>query len=199
MWWLPVLNLLLITSLITTLAIDQSACWLRHRLRGGRASAVFCDTSRSVAQNFAVSQENNFFDNEDLNHLSAESLFQRAKLFSEWLVEYKTVQWCRAQAENIVESDLNEARFHLANAELFDLVMGDGRKGNQELDRADRYLTEAQTLTSDKVKSMVESIRGELTALRLDLGPKESISRDRLEHLKFELDRLIDGVHFGRM
>ena len=58
------------------------------------------------------------------------------KVFNEWLMEYNTSQWELFRALSPAETDLIEARFHVANAEVFTDGISENDRAIKELDRA---------------------------------------------------------------
>jgi hypothetical protein len=195
---LPLLNFFFVLVLITFLALRHSAsvfapaktrfepvsndpyhgrfhaesdpAWSRIRLGSGRGTA--------------------------LGHLS--DLWQRSMIMKEWLLEYQTSYWGNIYAARGAESDLAEARFHVANAEVFGAAMGEKQRAKIELDRADRYLQKAVPLVADNTVPALEAIRNELTAAKTDLETVDPRIQTNDERIKADLDRAIASLHGKR-
>src|SRR5262245_33790059 len=77
--------------------------------------------------------------NYDLN-LAAQldNLWQRSIIMQQWMLENKTSAWQRMHPTSGAEADLVEARFHVANAEVFAAALGEKTKTQLELDRAEK-------------------------------------------------------------
>ncbi len=118
-------------------------------------------------------------------------LWQRSIIMQQWMLEYKTSAWQRMRPSSGAEADLIEARFHVANAEVFSAALGEKTKTKMELDRAEKYLIAARPLVADLIVPAVESIRQELEGAKLNLTSIGPENRDHYEKIKTELDHLI--------
>jgi hypothetical protein len=132
-----------------------------------------------------------------LGYLS--DLWQRSMIMKEWLLEYHTTDWERIYATRGPENDLLEARFHVANAEVFGAATGEKQRAKVELDRADRYLQKAVPLVADNTLLALEAIRNELTAAKMDLETVDPKTQTSDERIKAHLDRVINSLHGKRL
>ena len=199
MWRLPLLNFLFVLVLITFLALQHSA-------------SVFAPAETRYEPVSNGSYRGRFYAESDqawssirlasglgtaLGHLS--DLWQRSMIMKEWLLEYQTSYWERIDAARGAESDLVEARFHVANAEVFGAAMGEQQRAKIELDRADRYLQKAVPLVADNTLPALEAVRNELTAAKMDLETVDPKTQTGDERIKADLDRVINSLHGKRL
>jgi hypothetical protein len=110
------------------------------------------------------------------------------------MLETETTYWETLRAKSGAEADLVEARFHLANAEVFAAAMGDPQKATIELDRAEGYLVAAQPSVEKNTLPAMALIKKEIGAARLNLESINSENFDGYERLKIDLDHLIKIV-----
>jgi hypothetical protein len=135
---------------------------------------------------------NRLINDYDLNVIGQlDQLWQRSIMMQQWMLEYKTSSWQSMHAPSGAEADLIEARFHVANAEVFGAALGEKTKTKVELDRAENDLIAARPLVADPILPAVESIRQELEGAKTDLTSIRSESRDHYEKIKTDLDHLI--------
>jgi hypothetical protein len=139
-------------------------------------------------ENWAITR---ISDAEDAAASHLMDMSNRAQVMTEWWLELNTTRWLRDQPMNVSAMDLVEARYHVANAEVFDVAMENIQRAAAELDRADSYLSEAQTQVDDRIRPAIATIRAELMGLRSDGGTKTWEIEERLEAIKLKLDRLI--------
>ena len=118
-----------------------------------------------------------------------EQTWQRVKIFDEWLIEYNTSQWEILRASSPVETDLLQARYHVANAEVFTEAMREKSRAIKELDRAADSLQAAEPLVNRRLAPQLASIRRELAAA--ESTGLASVSTPPLETIKVDLDRLL--------
>ncbi len=116
-------------------------------------------------------------------------------IMKEWLLEYETTYWEGIYAARGAENDLVEARFHVANAEVFGAATGEKQRAKVELDRADRYLQKALPVVGDNALLALEAIRNELTAAKMDLETLDPTTQTSDERIKADLDRVINSLH----
>jgi hypothetical protein len=195
MWRLPLLNFLFVLVLITFLALQHSA-------------AVFAPTETRYEPVSNDSYHGRFHVESDqlwsrirlgrglgtaLGQLN--DLWQRSMIMKEWLLEYQTSYWGNIYAARGAENDLVEARFHVANAEVFGAAMGEQQRAKVELDRADRYLQKALPLIAVNTLPAVEAIRKELSAAKMDLGMAHPNIQTSDERIKMDVDRVINSLH----
>ncbi|MGH7928190.1 MAG: hypothetical protein ACREQV_10370, partial [Candidatus Binatia bacterium] len=116
-------------------------------------------------------------------------LWQRSMILPEWIVEYQTIKW-RSQAAGGAKFDLAQARFHVANAEVFDVAMGEAQRARLELERAANYLLESEALITGELNPILESIRQEIVAAEIDSITTSPDNTERYEKIKAELDHI---------
>ena len=176
---LPFLNFCLVVFLITLLGIQRSVSVFRPT-NGG-----------SVLTNYDT-----YPTRSDVHHGFGrpagylKNLWQRSVVLREWMLEYETINWGRLQAASGAKADLAEARFHVANAEVFDVAMGEAQRANLELERAQNYLLETQPLIVGKLIFTLKSIRQEVEAARVDSQTTGSIDIERYERIKTDLNHM---------
>jgi hypothetical protein len=121
--------------------------------------------------------------------------WRRAILFEEWRMDYTAAQWDLFRASTRVETDLIDARFHVANAEVFTDAMHQSDRAINELVRADSLLQDAQSGAQDFMTDRLHSVRAEIKAAEARERTEDGTSTVRFETLKREIDRLIDRLH----
>jgi hypothetical protein len=198
-WRLPLLNFLFVLVLITFLALQHSASVFAPAEPGYESISYDPYQRRSHAESDQVWSGIHLVGGlgSALGHLS--DLCQRSMFMKEWLLEYQTTYWKRIDAARGAESDLVEARFHVANAEVFGAATGEKQRAKVELDRADRYLEKALPVVGDNTLLALEAIRNELTAAKMDLETVDPKTQTGDERIKADLDRLINSLHGKRL
>lgn len=121
--------------------------------------------------------------------------WRRAILFEEWRMEYTAAQWDLFRASTRTETDLIDARFHVANAEVFTDAMHQNERAIKELVRADLLLQDAQSAVQDFMTDRLHSVRAEIKAAEAKERTEDGTSTVRFETLKQDIDRLIDRLH----
>lgn len=185
---LPVLNLIFLLILITVLAIHHSATVLapdksaleRVSYEPGGPN----DGSWGAKVQIAV------------DYLG--SLWGRALIIKQWTLEYRAASLTSMFAPRGAESDLAEARFHVANAEVFSSATGEIQKAETELDRADDYLQKAIPLVAAKLRPTLNAIRQEVSEAKLELQSADPESESD-EQIKVDLDWAIAALHDKRL
>jgi hypothetical protein len=174
---LPFLNFCLMIFLITLLAVQHSI-------------AVF-HPKRAVYESIGYMPEPRYHGAHLLEGRigSLADFWQRSMILSEWLLEYQTIRWSD-QAPSSPKFDLAQARFHVANAEVFDVAMDEAQRARLELERAENYLRESETLIRGALRPTLESIRQELMAAEADAKAKSLHNAERYEKIKTELDQI---------
>jgi hypothetical protein len=196
MWKLPFLNLCFVLLLTTFLT-------MQHSVTGPNSRYVFVDYAREQSRSHPafVPAWNDSPPNDALRISIAYigNLLQRSMIIREWMLESETTYWETVGAARSAEADLVEARFHLANAEVFAAAMGDQQKARIDLERAENYLIMDQPSVEKNALPVLATIKKEIGAARLEL---ESINSENFEHyerLKIDLDRLIKTVRSQRL
>jgi hypothetical protein len=125
-------------------------------------------------------------------------LARRSTIIKDWYLENQTSSWERMRLAPAVETDLFEARFHVANAEAVSAATGDTRWIESELDRADGYLQSALKTIANDLRPFVRAIRIELADAKLEIEEDSPDTDIRDEQIKTDMDWLIDAVHDRR-
>jgi hypothetical protein len=110
-------------------------------------------------------------------------------------MEYTAAQWDLFRASTRTETDLIDARFHVANAEVFTDAMHQNERAIKELVRADLLLQDAQSAVQDFMTDRLHSVRAEIKAAEAKERTEDGTSTVRFETLKQDIDRLIDRLH----
>lgn len=186
MWRQPFINLFFILILITFVALRHSASVLAP---GGKVDAQSNDNP-GWAQVDAAVNDTSKKAIDDLRNL-----WQRTMIMKEWMVEYQAASWENMLAPRGAASDLLDARFHVANAEVFGAATGEIQKAETELDRADRDLQTALPLVSASLLPAINAIRKELGDAKLQLENLEPGTATADEHIKADLDQAIVSLH----
>jgi hypothetical protein len=192
MWRYPFFNLCFVVLVITLLSIQHSA-------------AVFGPAAHiRLATRGDYSEENGFTsEGESRRSLRIPAEFRRAaafladtwrrgKVFNEWLMEYNASQWEIFRASSPAETDLLEARFHIANAEVFADAMSESDRAIKELDRAAISLQEMQTLVKPNLALQLTTLSAEITAAEMNEKKGAVFSTAPFETIKANLDHLIE-------
>jgi predicted component of type VI protein secretion system len=114
------------------------------------------------------------------------------------MLESETTYWETVGASRGAEADLVEARFHLANAEVFDAAMDDQQKARIELKRAENYLIVDRPSEKNALPGLA-TIKKEIDAAILDLESINSKNLERYERLKIDLDHVIATLRSQRL
>jgi hypothetical protein len=199
MWRLPLLNFFFVLVVITFLALQHSASVFAP------AETGYESISYDPYETHARALSGQAWNGDPLGgryrialgHLS--DLWQRSMIIKEWLLEYQTTYWERIDAARGAENDLVEARFHVANAEVFGAAMGEQQRAKIELDRADHYLQKALPVVGVSTLPALEAIRKELSAAEMDLEMTDPKTQTRDERIKADLDRVINSLHGKRL
>ena len=197
MWRYPFFNLCFVIFVITLLSIQHSA-------------TVFGPAAHSrLVTRGNHSEENGFtLDGESPRSLRIPAEFSRAaaflndtwrrgKVFNEWLMEYNTSQWEILRASSLAETDLLEARFHIANAEVFMEAMSESDRAIKELDRAATSVHGVQTLIKPNLAAQFTTINAEITAAEMDEKKGAVFSTRQFETIKANLDHLIEVLRLS--
>jgi hypothetical protein len=198
MWQLPFLNLCFVAFLITHVAIQHSVSVFRPTESN---YVLFTDDpvpSRTRVGFESASKTSPFRDGLGGAIDYLRDLWRRSIILREWTLERQTSYWGAIRAASGAETDLVEARFHVANAEVFDAAMGQKQRAKVELERAENYLFETQPLIVDKLRPALEKIRQELGAAKVDSESMFFEDSERYERIKSDLDHMIERVRFTK-
>ena len=188
MWRDPFLNLCFVVLVITLLAVQHSA-------------GVFGPAAHSGA---VTGLEGEF-----PTRLRAPASFGRATallneawrhgiVFEDWWMEYNASQWELFNASSPAETDLLEARFHLANAEVFTEAMSENGRASTELARAQKSLAAAQAIVKADLNRRWTTVREEIAAAEITEQTEADFSTVPFETIKADLDRLIEIVRASK-
>jgi hypothetical protein len=198
MWRLPFLNLCF-ALLLTTLLTMQHSVWVAEPDSG----YVLVNYDRKQSRSHSVFEPgwNDSPPNDPLRISTGflGDLWRRSIMMREWMLECETTYWETLRAASGAEADLIEARFHLANAEVFAAAMGDPQKATIELGRAQSYLLLAQPSVKKDALPILATIKEEIGAITRDLETINLENFDRFERLKIDLDHLIETVRSQRL
>ena len=131
---------------------------------------------------------------DDLN-----GFWQRAMIMRQWIIEYETANWGKVHANSGAEDDLVEARFHVANAEVFGVALVQKQRAKAELDSADRYLQKALPLVAQDMMPVLKAIEKEVSDAKTDLQTADDDAETSDEQIKTDLDWAIASLHGERL
>ena len=124
--------------------------------------------------------------------------WRRAILFEEWQMDYTASEWDLFRASTRAETDLIDARFHVANAEVFGDAMHQNDRAIKELGRADLLLQDAQATGQAVMTAGLHSVRAEIEAAEAKERTVDETSAVPFETIKHDIDRLIDSLHASK-
>jgi hypothetical protein len=197
MWRNPFLNLSFIVLVITLLAVQRSVTQFgpdRHtgwEVGDGWPGRDFISAGKvagSLPAPPSVRRAAGLLDD----------IWHRGVIFNEWLMEYNTSRWDIFHASTPAEGDLIEARFRVANAEVFTEGLNKNDRAIQEFARAAKFLEEAQPLVKGSAARQLTAIRGEITAAELKEQTEKNFSTVPFETIKANLDHLIEIVRVSQ-
>ena len=189
MWRQPLMHLFFILILITFVAIRHSASVF---VPGEKVDA-WSEDNPGWAQGDAAVADKSQMAIDDLRNL-----WQRTMILKEWMVEYQAASWESLFAPRGAASDLLDARFHVANAEVFGAATSEIQKAESELERADRDLQTALPLVTASMLPALNAIRKELSDAKLQLENLEPGTATADEQIKADLDQAIASLHGER-
>jgi hypothetical protein len=198
MWRHPILNLCFVIVVITVLNLRHSVSVFGPTAHG------WIETDRDAAQGYAyMSDGERPMDLRSAASLSRATSFlqdtwHRGMVIKEWLMEYNTAQWEIFSSSSPAETDLLEARFHVANAEVFTEAMSENERAIKELIRAETSLQAVQTLVKPNLAPQLTTIRDEVTAAEGLERTKATFTRAPFETIKTDLDHLIERVRVSK-
>jgi len=198
MWRCPFLNFCLIILLITFCAIQHSVAVFGP---AGHASAA-SDSDSSQRFAFALDGKRPGSLQPPASYTRAaaflDDTWHRGMVFEEWWMEYNASQWELFNASSPAETDLIEARFHVANAEVFTDAMSENDRAIEELDRAATLIHAAQTIVKAGVAAQLTIIGEELTAAEIREQTEDAFAGVPFETIKTNLDHLIEIVRLSK-
>lgn len=123
--------------------------------------------------------------------------WRRGMMIKQWLMEYNTSEWELLSTSNPVETDLLEARFHIANAEVFTEAMSENDRALNELVRAEAAIRAVHTLNKQNLAPQLTTIKDEITDAET-LERTNTFARVPFETIKSDLDHLIQIVRLSK-
>ncbi|HVO94063.1 MAG TPA: hypothetical protein VMT22_14530 [Terriglobales bacterium] len=197
MWRYPFMNLCFVIVVITVLALQHSASVFGPMAHGD--SLTDSDLSREFGYTSAGESSRGLRAPAGFHRAAGflRDTWRRGMVIKEWLMEYNTSQWEIFNASNRAESDLLEARFHVANAEVFTEAMSEGDRALKELVRAESALKAAESLIGPHLAQQLESIDVELAAAETS-ERQSAFNGVPFETIKTELDHAIGSVRAAK-
>jgi cellobiose-specific phosphotransferase system component IIA len=120
-------------------------------------------------------------------------------LIEEWRLQSKADCWELVRPAGGAKRNLLEARFHVANAEVFAAATGDIHRAHAELDRAGDYLQNALPLVTGNMQSTINAIRNDVIHAKSALETEDTAAKSTDEQIKSELDGAIVALHRNRL
>lgn len=117
--------------------------------------------------------------------------WHRSMAFEEWWLDYSASQWELSNASSPVESDLLEARFHVANAEVLTDALSENDRAMKELARAETSLDAARAIADRNVGPQLSAVSKEIAPAETHEQTQDAASTVPLEAIKADLDHLI--------
>jgi len=196
MWRLPIMNLCFVLILIAILALQHSASVFVP----AETTHVAPNNDSRKSHADAVSRQT-LTGGDGLRNAFryVSDLWQRSIILRQWTLENETGYWGTLRAASGVETELVEARFHVANAEVFDAALGERPRAKAEIGQAESYLMATRPLLTDRILPRVESIRQELEAASMNSVAIIYENSERFERIKTDLDRLIETVRAAKV
>lgn len=183
MWRYAFINLCFVVVLITLIATQHSIGVFgptAHSAAMTESDSSDIELSRPLLHPATLSRAMAF----------AANLWQRAMVLKEWSLEYQASLWEMFNASSRAETDLLEARFHVANAEVF-TGMNENNRAIKELDRAETSLQAAQTIVKPSLVPELSTVREEIEAAETSERRDDAFSIVPFEPIKAELDHLL--------
>ena len=199
MWRYPVLNLSFVILVIALLALQHSSSVF------GPAAHSSAVTDSDSSQTFELASDAKSSSNlrppadfsRAVDYLY--DIWRRGVVLKEWTIEYNAFQWEIFRASSPAEADLLDARFHVANAEVFTEAMTRNTRAIKELDRAETSLKAAETLVEPSLARQVKTIDDEITAAETREQTEDAFSMMPFERIKAHLDHLIAIVRSAKI
>jgi hypothetical protein len=197
MWRYPFLNLCFVILVITIVTLQHSV--IVFGLTAHSRAVTSSDQSQRYAFTLDGESSRSSPAPADFSRAAAflNEIWHRGRVFNAWLMEYNTFQWELFRASSPAETDLIEARFHVANAEVFTEGMSENDRAIKELDRAAASVQAVQTLVRDNLTLKLTTIRAEITAAELNEQTEDTFSTVPFETIKADLDHLIEIVRMS--
>jgi hypothetical protein len=191
MWRDPFLNFCFVILLITVFAVQHSVTVF------GPAVHARAVTDIDLPRSNPLWLGGNFFSRlpapSPVRRAAAflDHVWQRSMVFEEWWLDYTASQWELYNASSPAESDLLEARFHVANAEVFTDAMNENTRAMKELARAETSLDAARTIAGPNITRQLSTVSEEIATAELRERSKDALSTVPFEAIKADLDHVI--------
>jgi hypothetical protein len=198
MWRDPFLNLFFVILVITVLALQHSVTVFGPALRGGAMPHI--DLPRNISLWFGdefssppptpapVARAAAFFDN----------AWHRSMAFEEWWLDYTASQWELYNASSPAESDLLEARFHVANAEVLTDALRENARAIKELARAETSLDAARAIAGPSLTRQLSTVSEQIATAESHEQTEDASSTVHFEAIKADLDHLIAFLRLSK-
>jgi hypothetical protein len=194
----PFLDFCFVILVITVLMLQHSAAVFGPTAHGGAV------TEGHSSHGYPLG-----FDGEFSRRLRAPANFSRAAaffddawhrtmVFEEWWMDYTASAWELFNASSPAETDLLEARFHVANAEVFADAMSESDRAMKELVRAETSLDAARTIADARLNPQLSTISEEMATAKTHEQTKDASSTVPFETIKADLDHLIEVVRSSK-
>ena len=198
MWRYPFLNLCFFFLVLALFALQHSFSVF------GPTAHQSARTDSDASQIFALASDVNPSKNvglpADFSRAVAYlyDLWRRGMVLKEWTIESNAFQWELFRASSPAETDLLDARFHVANAEVFTEAMPRTTRAIKELDRAETSVKAAEILVGPSLMGQVKTIDDEITVETRE-QTEDAFSPLPFERIKAQLDHLIAIVRSTRI
>jgi hypothetical protein len=188
MWKYRFLNLCFVILLITLVALQHSISVFGPNAHGAGHSRDYDSTDYPSTDIFAPRQ---------LKRAAAflHDSWHRAMIFRQWLMEYNASQWEIFNASKPIETDLLDARFHVANAEVFGEAIRDDDRAVKELARAEVALDAIRIPATSTLGAQLKAVKAEILTAEIEKEAGSVFATATLEAIKTELDHLIERIH----
>ena len=195
MWKYSFSNFCFVVLLITLLALQHSTAVFGPGAHGGALSDPLGFDSTS--EDYPLT---GVFASREIGRAAAflHDTWRHAMIFREWSMEYAASQWEISNASNPAETDLLEARFHVANAEVLSEAMSENDRALKELARAETSLDAVQTLVASTLDPRLKIIKDEITGAEITERAGPAFTSAPFETIKTNLDHLIESVRGAR-
>ncbi len=185
MWKDPFVNFYFFVLLVTMVALQHSVYRPGFASDGGAGAESYLsgsDISRRLPDAPALRRAAQFID----------QAWRRTVVFKEWWIEYNASRWEMLNASTPAESDLLEARFHVANAEVFTDAMDEKDRAARELVRAQTSIEAAERLVAPRLAPQLTRVREEIVA-----AEDSHAAEEPFDAIKSDLDRLIERLRLS--
>jgi hypothetical protein len=184
-------NLCFLILLITVLALQHSVAFFGPGLHGETLPHVYLTGGDALrfGEEFAsrlhrlspVHRAAAFFD----------QAWHRSIAFEEWWLDYTASQWELFNVLSPAESDVLQARFHVANAEVLTDGLNENARAVKELARAETSLDAARSIAGRNIGPQFSAVSEEIATAEAHEQTRDAVSTLPFEAIKADLDHLI--------